>query len=174
MVILIRGTTHTGKTFLAQQLLERLHFPYLSIDHLKMGLIRTNISPYTVYEDDKLTEYLWPIVVEIIKTNIENKQNIIIEGCYVPSNWKDSFTDLYLKEIKQKTLIMSEDFINENYDNILETEDIIEKRYCKDELSKEFLIEENKRNLQEAIIYSNDYILIDDQYEIDLESIIKE
>ena len=83
MVILIRGTTHTGKTFLAQQLLERLHFPYLSIDHLKMGLIRTSISPYTVYEDDKLTEYLWPIVVEIIKTNIENKQNIIIEGCYI-------------------------------------------------------------------------------------------
>ena len=39
MVILIAGGSHTGKTLLAQRLLERHHYPYLSIDHLKMGLI---------------------------------------------------------------------------------------------------------------------------------------
>ena len=41
MVILIAGGSHTGKTLLAQRLLERYHYPYLSIDHLKMGLIRS-------------------------------------------------------------------------------------------------------------------------------------
>lgn len=86
MIILITGASHTGKTVLAQRLLEKYKYPYLSIDHLKMGLIRsgnTDLSP--VSSDDELTEYLWPVVREMIKTAIENKQNLIVEGCYIPS-----------------------------------------------------------------------------------------
>ena len=41
MIILITGATHTGKTLLAQKMLEEYSYPYLSIDHLKMGLIRS-------------------------------------------------------------------------------------------------------------------------------------
>jgi len=41
MIILITGASHTGKTLLAQKLLEKYKYPYLSIDHLKMGLIRS-------------------------------------------------------------------------------------------------------------------------------------
>lgn len=41
MVILIAGETHTGKTLLAQKLLEAYRYPCLSLDHLKMGLIRS-------------------------------------------------------------------------------------------------------------------------------------
>jgi len=41
MIILIAGDTHTGKTLLAQKLLEKYKYPYLSIDHLKMGVIRS-------------------------------------------------------------------------------------------------------------------------------------
>ena len=69
MIILIAGASHTGKTLLAQQLLEKYKYPYLSIDHLKMGLIRsgnTNLTPLS--SDEDLTNYLWPIVKEIIKT----------------------------------------------------------------------------------------------------------
>ena len=40
MIILITGASHTGKTLLAQRMLEEYQYPYLSIDHLKMGLIR--------------------------------------------------------------------------------------------------------------------------------------
>ena len=40
MIILITGASHTGKTVLAQKLLEKYQYPYLSIDILKMGLIR--------------------------------------------------------------------------------------------------------------------------------------
>ena len=85
MIILISGATHTGKTALSQRLLERLKYPYLSIDHLKMGLIRsgnTDLTPLS--SDGELTEYLWPVVREIIKTAIENGQNLIVEGCYIP------------------------------------------------------------------------------------------
>lgn len=47
MIILITGASHTGKTLLAQKLLEKYHYPYLSIDHLKMGLIRSGKTALT-------------------------------------------------------------------------------------------------------------------------------
>ena len=79
MIILISGASHTGKTALAQKLLEKYKYPYLSIDHLKMGLIRSGNTRLTpTNDDDALTEYLWPIVCEMIKTAIENKQNMIV------------------------------------------------------------------------------------------------
>lgn len=84
MIILITGASHTGKTLLAQKMLEKYHYPYLSIDHLKMGLIRSGNTNLTPEDDDDLTTYLWPIVREMIKTAIENKQNLIVEGCYIP------------------------------------------------------------------------------------------
>lgn len=80
MIILIGGASHTGKTNLAQKLLEKYQFPYLSIDHLKMGLIRSGLINVSVDEDEKITAYLWPILKEIIKTAIENHQNLIVEG----------------------------------------------------------------------------------------------
>ena len=114
MVILISGSSHTGKTLLAQKLLEKYKFPYLSIDHLKMGLIRSKNTKLTVEDDDKLTKYLWKIIKEIIKTNIENNQNIIIEGCYIPFDWKNDFNKKYLKEIKYICLVMTEKYIRNN------------------------------------------------------------
>lgn len=92
MIILITGASHTGKTALAQNLLSKYKYPYLSIDHLKMGLIRsgnTNLTPLS--DDQELTNYLWPIVREMIKTAIENNQNLIVEGCYIPFNWAEDF-----------------------------------------------------------------------------------
>ena len=101
MIILITGASHTGKTVLAQRLLEKYKYPYLSIDHLKMGLIRSGNAELTPMSDDtELTEYLWPIVREIIKTAIENRQNLIIEGCYIPFDWKKEFSRSYLENIR--------------------------------------------------------------------------
>lgn len=51
MIVLITGASHTGKTVLAQKLLEKYHYPYFSLDHLKMGLIRsgyTALTPKTI------------------------------------------------------------------------------------------------------------------------------
>ena len=92
MIFLIAGASHTGKTILAQKLLEKYHYPYLSIDHLKMGLIRSGHTSLTPESDDRLlTDYLWPIVREMVKTAIENNQNLIVEGCYIPFDWAKSF-----------------------------------------------------------------------------------
>ena len=55
MVIIITGSSHVGKTLLAQRLLEKYKYPYLSIDHLKMGLIRSGNTSLTPEDDDELT-----------------------------------------------------------------------------------------------------------------------
>lgn len=168
MVVLIAGSSHTGKTLLAQKLLEKYKYPYLSIDHLKMGLIRSNNTELAVDEDEKLTNYLWRIVKEIIKTNIENKQNIIIEGCYIPFDWKKYFSEGYLKEIEYICLIMTEKYIKNNLQNISKYENIIENRKEKEIINFEKLIKENKYNLEMCNKYNNKYILIDNDYSVDI------
>ena len=168
MVFLIAGTSHTGKTFLAQKLLEKYKYPYISIDHLKMGLIRSKYTELSVEDDENLEKYLWPIIREIIKTNIENNQNIIIEGAYIPFNFKDDFSEEYLKNIKYVCLIMTEKYIKNNIENILKYEDVIESRVNKENINIDEFIAENKYNLDMCKKYGCNYILIDDEYDIDL------
>ena len=119
MIVLIAGTTHMGKTVLAQRLLEKYNFPYLSIDHLKMGLIRSNQTTISVNDDENLMPYLWSIVKEIIKTAIENRQNLIVEGCYIPFDWEKDFSKEYLSQIKYYCLIMSKNYIQKHFADIL-------------------------------------------------------
>ena len=112
MIVLISGASHSGKTALAQQLLEKYQYPYLSIDHLKMGLIRSGNTDLTPMSNDAdLTAYLWPIVREMIKTAIENQQNLIVEGCYIPFDWANDFGKEYLDNIRYYCLILSERYI---------------------------------------------------------------
>lgn len=169
MIILITGSTHTGKTMLAQKLLEVYKYPYLSIDHLKMGLIRSNHTTLTPLSDDtKLTAYLWPIVREMIKTAIENNQNLIVEGCYIPFDWSKDFEKEYLNEIKYYCLVMSEDYIRNNFEDIKKYACIIEKRIDDSDLTKESLIEGNANILEAARKHKVNYLLIDDKYDIDV------
>ncbi len=128
MVILITGASHTGKTLLAQRLLERFHFPYLSIDHLKMGLIRSGETSLTPSDDDALTPYLWNIVREMVKTAIENRQNLIVEGCYIPFDWKKDFSPEYLKEIRYLCLVLREDYLQHRFADVRSNANAIETR----------------------------------------------
>lgn len=164
MIILISGSSHSGKTNLSQKLLEKYKIPYLSIDHLKMGLIRSGQTSLTPEDDDKLTDYLWPILREIIKTAIENKQNLIIEGCYIPFDWQKDFTQEYLKEIKYICLVLSQNYIKTNFNKIKDYASIIEDRL--DECTQENLLKENQFYLDNCQKYKLNYILIDDKYKI--------
>lgn len=168
MIILITGASHTGKTALAQKILEKYKYPYLSIDHLKMGLIRsknTTLTPLSA--DNELTEYLWPIIREIIKTAIENDQNLIVEGCYIPFDWADDFSVEHLEKIKYYLLIMSEEYIKNNFANIKKYANVIEKR-LDDDFTMECALTENAQNLLMAKKFNLNYILIDGKYEIDI------
>ena len=168
MIYLISGASHTGKTNLAQQLLEKYKYPYLSMDHLKMGLIRSHQTTLTPFSNDQdLIDYLWPIVKEMIKTAIENNQNMIVEGCYIPMDYKKDFDEKYLKHIKHICLIMSEDYIKSHFNDIKQYANVIENR-IEDECTMEELINDNKTNLELAIKYNVNYILIKDNYDLDM------
>ena len=132
MIILIGGSSHVGKTLIAQKLLERTHFPYVSLDHLKMGFIRSGRTELTVEDDDKMRYFLWPFAAEMIKTTIENDQNMIVEGCYIPGEWKDSFTPEYLSKIYCTFITMDEEYLRTNFDKVAGKASVIEKRLYDD------------------------------------------
>ena len=170
MIILIAGASHTGKTLLAQKLLEQYHYPYLSIDHLKMGLIRsgqTNLTP----SDESLTEYLWPIVSEMIKTAIENRQNLIVEGCYIPFDWSDSLEKSYLDRIRFLCLVMTRRYIETHFAQIKAKASIIENRLDDEWCTMESVIADNEKYLPFAQKYQDGCILIDEEYRIPFEKI---
>ena len=168
MIILIAGASHSGKTALAQKLLEKYKYPYLSIDHLKMGLIRSGNTELTPMSDeDDLTAYLWPVVREIIKTAIENRQNLIVEGCYIPFDWEKDFAEEYLKNIKYCCLVMSSEYIESHFADIKEYACVIEKR-LDDDCTIESVIRDNEQTLELAKKHNVNYVLIDGEYEIDI------
>lgn len=174
MIILIAGATHTGKTLLAQRLLENCHYPYLSMDHLKMGLIRSGNTALTPMDDEKLTDYLWPIVREMIKTAIENGQNLIVEGCYIPFDWKKDFAPEDLRHIRYRCLILSSQYIENHFEDIRSCANVIERRLDDSDLSMAALLGENARNLQLCREHGCEYILVRDQYAIDLDEILSD
>ena len=168
MIILITGASHTGKTALAQRLLEKYKYPYFSIDHLKMGLIRSKQTTLTPCDDEELTDYLWPIVREMVKTAIENKQNLIVEGCYIPFDWAKDFDAEYLSEIKFICLVMSEQYIRNHFDDIIAYANVIEERLDDSGCTLESVLEENQKVWNKCVEYGVDYVLIDDWYEVDI------
>lgn len=170
MIVLITGASHTGKTALAQKLLEKYKYPYLSIDHLKMGLIRsgnTDLTPMS--EDSELTAYLWPIVREMIKTAIENKQNLIVEGCYIPFDWEKDFEPEYLENIRYYCLVMSESYIKKHFADIKKYANVVEERLDDEWCTLESVLEDNAEVFELAIKNQVNYVLIDDKYEVDIE-----
>jgi len=168
MIILIAGASHTGKTAYAQKLLEKYGYPYLSIDHLKMGLIRSGQTELTPMDDDKLTDYLWPVVREMVKTAIENKQNLIVEGCYIPVAWQKDFDKAYLEHTQYVCLVMSRQYIENYFADIQAHASVIESRLDDSDLNKEDLIAENAYNLAQCMAHNLPYILIDKEYKVEI------
>lgn len=165
MIILITGASHTGKTVLAQKMLEKYKYPYLSIDHLKMGLIRSGNTALTPEDDDKLTEYLWPIVREMIKTAIENRQNMIIEGCYVPFDWRKDFDNRYLSAIRFICMAMTDAYIDAYFKEIRGHASDIEKRLDDTGMTAEGLKRDNRFVAKGFRQAGEQITLIEDDYE---------
>ena len=167
MILLLTGSTHTGKTALAQRLLERYGYPYLSLDLLKMGLIRSGQTTLTPEDDEELTEYLWPIVREQIKTAIENGQNLIVEGCYIPFGWERDFGESYLREIRYLCLVMTQRYLGEHFQDVKRYASVIEDRGDDEGYSKEYLIRDNEKRLALCRKYGYPVLLIDNGYDVD-------
>ncbi len=168
MVILIAGASHTGKTVLAQRLLEAYQYPYLSIDHLKMGLIRSGYTTLTPEDDEELTAYLWPILREMIKTAIENHQNLVVEGCYIPFDWETDFDETYRHQIRYRCLILSEEYIARHFDAIKGYASAIEQRLDDTDCTMESVQADNRLHWEQCQRHGCPYIRIDEAYMVDL------
>ena len=169
MVILITGASHTGKTLLAQRLVEKYGYSCCSIDLLKMGLIRSGNTALTPEDDEELEVYLWPILREMIKTAVENGQNLIVEDCYIPFRWEEDFSEEYRKEIRYYCLVMSENYIKSHFSDIKKYADVIERRIDDSWCTVDSVLEENARYLETCRKYDCNYILIDDRYEVEID-----
>lgn len=174
MVILITGASHTGKTLLAQRMLEKYKYPYLSIDHLKMGMIRSGKTALTPEDDVALTYYLWPIVSEMIKTVIENHQNLIVEGVSVPYRWRTSFDEKYQSSIRFICLAFTEDFINSHFAEIKEHSSDIENRLYDDNCTIDCLKADNKDYINGFKAAGEKVFLIKSDYEQTIQTILNE
>ncbi len=173
MVILITGASHSGKTLLAQRLLEKTKYPYLSIDHLKMGLIRSGNTRLTPEDDEALTDYLWPIVREIMKTAVENRQDLIVEGCYVPFRWRRDFDERYLPRIRFLCLAFTERYVDAHFDEIRAHASDIEARPEDTDCTPE-RIKADHRSFLEGFRESGEALtLIDGDYEGTIQALLE-
>ena len=129
----------------------------------------TNMGPKHKQFQKALTDYLWPIIREMAKTAIENKQNLIVEGCYIPFDWTKDFEPEYLAEIKYCCLIMSENYIRNHFDDIKKYANMVENRLCDDDCTMETVLRDNAEMLKQCQRYHANYILIDKEYAVMLE-----
>lgn len=172
MIILITGASHTGKTILAQRMLEEYNYPYLSIDHLKMGLIRSGNTDLTPNDDEALTDYLWPVVREMVKTAIENRQNLMVEGCYIPFDWRKDFSRDYLQSIRFVCLAMSDAYIDAHADEIKAHASDIETRRCDTDCNPESLKADNHHYINGFFQNGEQVTLIDTDFNATIKSLI--
>ncbi len=166
MIVLIGGSSHVGKTLFAQRLMERLNYPYISLDHLKMGFIRTKRTSLTVEDDSEMRDFLWPFAAEIIRTAIENSQNLIVEGCYIPENWRNSFSVDELQYIRSIFLVMSEGYLRSHFKDVRKYANVIERR-INDEPDLERLIHCSNEFRECCIRNRTPYIEIDGSFDPD-------
>ena len=104
----------------------------------------------------------------IIKTAIENKQNLIIEGFYIPYNYSAYFTEQKLSSIDYHCLVMTPTYIENNFTLILKHSNVIETRIVDSNVTKEMLTAANQRNLEQCQKYGHNVILIKENFEADL------
>lgn len=127
-----------------------------------MGLIRsgnTSLTPMSC--DRELTVYLWPIIREIVKTAIENCQNLIVEGCYIPFDWSKDFGEDYLPYIRYRCLVMSERYIREHFDDIKRYASTIESRLDDADCTVESLLHDNREMLRRCRKSGSKMLMID-------------
>ena len=144
MIRLIFGATHTGKTVLAQRILEEKRAPYLSLDHLKMGLIRsgrTAVTPVSPWQE--ITEAVWPVAREMVRTCLENGQSLTVEGCYIPPDWGKDFSEAERKQMRCVCLAMDEGYIRQNMAAVRAHACDVERR-LDDDADMETLLRENR------------------------------
>ena len=171
-ILFITGATHTGKTVLADRLLRRHGVPVLSLDLLKMGLIRSAQTSLTPLDDDALTSYMWPIVREMVRTALENERSLIVEGSYIPWDWAKDFSPEEKHRIDAIALVMTPEYLVTHFHDVVRYANAAEKRLDDSNLTLEALLEENRTVEKNAQDHGFDVVRIDRAYRPDYRWIV--
>lgn len=172
MVILLGGASHSGKTFLYKKLIDKYKIPCTSLDHIKMGMIcGCNDCGFSAADSDEIiAEKMWGFIEGFIKTCLENKQNTILEGCYFPC---EKVRKLLCDDLAVIFIILSKQYIIENFDKIIKYENVVEDRKFPECREIEFFINENERIKEECIKYELPYFEITGDFFEGLEEILE-
>lgn len=85
-LILLGGTSGTGKTLLAERLARHLGFACFSLDYAMMGLYRgfpeTGITPTD--GDTTIAEKMWGFTEGLLVAMLENGRSAVVEGIQLP------------------------------------------------------------------------------------------
>ncbi|MBR6741969.1 MAG: adenylate kinase, partial [Clostridia bacterium] len=75
----------------------------------------------------------------------------------------------YLESIKYYCLVMSEEYIRNQFADIMKYANVIENRFDDEWCTMESVLEDNAEILKLAKVHNANYILIDDKYEINID-----
>ncbi len=166
MIVFLGGESCTGKTRLAQTLLEHYSIPYLSLDHLKMGWIRAGQASFQADSpDETIAAALWPIVKGIAQTAIENRQHLTMEGCYLLPSLMDEFRQQFPSQTLCFAIGFSAGYIQNHLDSgILANRCVIEYRKFPEERSAEEMIRQHRHWKTQCGRYHIPYFEIEADY----------
>lgn len=163
MIYLIGGSSHAGKTLVARNLSKKLGYDVLSLDKFKDNLIASGKT--TITDDMEMRYFMWPLIADIIKNAITTGKNMIVEGCYIPREWKQSFTKEELKQIKSLFIVMSENYIKSHLKDIEKFAEAAEKR-ANDVIDEERLIRCSKNFKEDCSINKTGCFEIDRAFDL--------
>lgn len=169
MVVLIGGSSHVGKTMIARKLVEKYGWECICLDYLKNAFQKAGIAGFENLDDVGMRHRMWPFVAEIIKSALSSGRDLILEGCYIPTEWKESFTREQLEDIRAVFILMSEAYIRTHMDEIGSFSGIVEKRE-NDFLDEERLVRCSADFKADCLGNETFYIEIEDDY--DTESLL--
>ncbi|MBI9011522.1 MAG: 2-phosphoglycerate kinase [Clostridiales bacterium] len=174
MIIIISAASCSGKTLMSQTLLEKYKIPYYSIDHIKMGIFRAdeNCGFTPCDSNEKIGLALWPMLKGIIKTSIENSQNLIIEGCYILPEFLKEFEEEYAEKIISIFFGFSKQYVQTKFETgILKHRCVVEKRGYDEERPVHNFIEEHQYFKLKCQLYDQPYFEINTDYEEEIQQI---
>ena len=166
MVILIGGSSHVGKTLIAHWLVARNGYECIGLDLLAQAFRNAGPVEFAGLDDYSLRYQMWPFVAEIIRKAVAGDRNLIIEGCYIPSEWARSFTKGELGSIRCVFIVMSPHYIQSHMDEIREHAQAAELR-SHDTLDMGRLIDCSAEFKAQCIKTGTYYIEIDGPFDED-------
>jgi hypothetical protein len=109
----------------------------------------------------------------MIKTAIENRQDLIVEGCYVPFDWRKDFGEAYLKSIRFVCLAMTDAYIGVRFDAIKAHASDVEARLDDSYATAERLKADNRAVTEGFEAAGEAIVLIDTDWNAAVETLLK-